>query len=396
MSYASPEITWYNARDFVTPYRLGIVAKYMYAQAFEWGVQSSWQRDIYHAYMQARCKCKREKQHKQCFNDFVASFQNMCREIKKNGFDANKSVVFVRLDNKVDDGGHRIATCLLYDKKFAGVISPEKYFRVMPDVSATALSKPKSRGGINKKYVDSIVLQYCMLKENTRVAVLFPAASVKHEDLSQVFNFYGASIYEKNVTLTECGQKALLSKIFANNSVAAEWFPRDHKPIVRVVFFEAPTPAMQQACEQELSRLCKDNRYAFYVTPTYNESMELAQTFLNGNSIDFLNQVSADVSKELNAAIDAFKQFLHERQINSELFCLVGDTVTALRNGHSCTTLSFICHEYNFCEKDMVYVSCLRNCNAVYNYDSKAKDDIIFNPGKHFYYRGMKCALNVS
>jgi hypothetical protein len=391
LSSQAPGITWYDPLDLVVPRRFDIMAKYIYAQSLECDIHSSWPLELYRTYVRVAVNGKDHLEHKKSVDTFVNAFKKTLQNIKQYGFDAQKSTVCIGTEGEIVNGAHRVVACLLYGKKVAGMpartyATPRQtaYFLRTRDVFV--------KGGLKEKYLDAMALQYCVLKKNTRIALLFPTANFSSGDMQKIINFYGALVYEKNVKLTERGQHALCERVLAEHLPTAKYFPDGKIPRIKVIVFQTATLRTLQACAKEIDALCGDDQHVAYVASTYEETMALAQTLLNVNSIDFLNRIPPEECADLDVCIDRFKKFLSDHQMNTEFFCLVGDTVAALRTGRACATLSYICHPYHFIENDLPQWPCVYNSNNEYSHDVKTKDDLIFNPCKHFYYRGMKCA----
>jgi hypothetical protein len=149
-----------------------------------------------------------------------------------------------------------------------------------------------------------------------------------------------------------------------------------------------------QACAQELRSLDADNPCAFYMSSTYEQTLPLAQTLLNANSINFLNTARIERPAALDTTIDAFKAFLDEHKINPEHVCLIGDSAAVIRGERdACQKLVVIYHDADQRADIMKHADFVNDCNIAFKNDRIAHDEIIFNPCNHFYYRGIKCAL---
>lgn len=161
-------------------YRFDVPAKYIYAKFRELGLKSKWGEELYDEHIRIfNNYCESDGSGKQGIRAFIDAFDNILDSIKNSDFDDEKSIIPIGTNNAVIDGSHRLTSCLLHDKKIKAVILNKQ-----PNFSYSYFRNKK----LSSKWCDAIALEYCRLKKDTYIAVVFPSAIGKEDKLKKILN----------------------------------------------------------------------------------------------------------------------------------------------------------------------------------------------------------------
>ncbi|PKN03274.1 hypothetical protein CVU75_03105 [Candidatus Dependentiae bacterium HGW-Dependentiae-1] len=395
----------FDALDLLTSWRLDIIARYIYAKQRELGVQSKWHRELYGAFLAVLTDSKELWPAKNCFEDFLNSFHTLIDSIKKDGFNLNTSCIPINSKKLILDGAHRVAACLLLQKKVACEVL---WGIIAPCCSGEALRNCRwnIKEGLAEKYLDAMALEYNNLKKNTYCVNIFPAARSTDSETEKILRAYGHIIYKKKVTLYNNGPTNFINYIYAeqpdqpwtdenNNFYGATdatkaRFP-DSAGTIRAYLFECDSLDKVLLCKKELQALFGIEAPAVHITNTHQKTIELAQLLFNTNSIHFLNYSKHKNFEQFEQLLKKYKQWLDADMIDRDCFCIDDSAVLAAYGIKDCTHLNFIHHGYDthvFSSES----SDISDHNTAACYHESTLDDIIFNPKNHFYYKGVKCA----
>lgn len=376
-------------------YRFDLPAKYIYAKFRELGLKSNWGEKLYdehlriwNGYVEGDDSGKIGKQ------AFVNAFDHVLDSIKNSGFDEQKSIVPIGTDNSLIDGAHRLTASLLYNKKIKSVKlnhQPPNYdynfFRTI---------------GLSEKWCDAIALEYCRLKKETYIVVVFPSAIGEDEKIKKTLNEYGTIYYEKTVTLNKQGSINLIKQLYLGEDWLGDWNnnfsgARDkanacfnNNGPVRIYVFETSSYQNTRLAKEQIRNHFKIGNHSIHINDNHEETVHLAQLFFNSNSIHFLNNAKLnDISNSFYLDFEKFKSYLCERGLVQEHCCVVSGSVMGIYGIRKPGDIDFLIYGTDL----------LSNNNPIFHNDEKdlqytlkTKDDIIFNPENHFYFEGIKFA----
>jgi hypothetical protein len=402
----------YNPLDLVTPMRIDIMAKYIYAKSRELGVESMWPLEVYENHLKVWNGCIEIEDHgarisKHNFLEYLNSFNLLLDSVKKNGFCDSFSIIPVG-STCIVNGGHRVAACLLYNKSVLG--EPVQEQGVFASASYLKKRTKFTPEGLKEKYLDAMALQYCELKQNTYMIFMFPCidwCSIDGVDSDAILNTFGSIVYKKTIKLSENGLLNLTKLMhknarwlgdYNNNFVGARRYIRKIKSLtedtnkIAVYLFECPHLELVYACKNKICELFKIGSWPIYISNNHKETVALAQAVFNRNSICFLNEARQKFCKNFERYLSKFKIFLQAHIAFPECFCVGSDAVLSAYGMKDCDVLEFIHHGYDDVQLLAGKYVRYHSCNKDLKYYSEIKDDIIFNPENHFYYNNLKFA----
>lgn len=374
--------------------RFDIMAKYIYAKFYDMNLNSSWGSRLYEEHIWVFNNYDEDDgSGKKGIASFFTSFHATLDSLKENGFDDRKSLLPIDENNVPIEGAHRITAALLYNKKVKAIKLSGKNTNYN-----YAFFKDK---GLLSKWGDAIAYEYCKLKKETVIVVLFPKAIEGKEHVKNILKDFGAIYYEKNIELKKEGPRNLLLQLKRlkafhlkagdSDKIINHYFSNQY--IISVFLLETSTSANLSGLNTELNRLYSGSDYSpFYISDTYKETLQLCQTFFNDNSIHFLNHSKPLNVEEAKKTINRCNEYIKKTGLDSEYFCVTDNTVLSVYGLKESTYIEYIQKEFINEDKNLFRFDNLICCNNDFRECKRSIDDIIFNPENHFYYEGIKFA----
>jgi hypothetical protein len=197
-------------KDYLTPDTFDVAAKTMFARHFLSDLKmplGCWAGEVYTEHL--RVWNGFSEGEKQGWMRFVADFGKLLWDMQTGSFDWDRSPIPTR-NGKLTNGRHRLAAALVLDQHIRTVEAEEPC-----DCSSEHLRQL----GLNPWALDSMAIEYCRLKTEARIVVVYGPHDRGHivgalADAGQVF-------YEKVVTLENEGPLNLMHELY----MGEEWLP---------------------------------------------------------------------------------------------------------------------------------------------------------------------------
>ena len=392
-----------QAINYVTPMRADIMAKYVYAIFLKDNIESEWGKELYNKHIYAINKFEEHYPEKNNLDGFIKAFHNIIQSIREKGFNQYISTIPVDKQGNICNGAHRLAACLAYNKK--PTVTTYGFPVMAPNLSLFELQKRK----LTEEYTDYMALQYCQLKPNCCMVLLFPRASEgKYGEsyLDNVKTFLckcSDIVYEKDVYLTNNGATNLLRSVYAGDHWIGDWdndfagiqhkvyncFPKDFfgKVPLRVILIDLHKPAELAMYKQKIREFIGVDNHSMHTTDTHDQAIELAKLLFNDNSIHFLQHARRVELKNFEQYFALYSTWLKENKVKVENFCIDGSAVMSAYGLRDCADLDYLHHGYNNLHYESQDIA---SHNSSINHHTTTKDEIIFNPKNYFYYGGLK------
>jgi hypothetical protein len=163
-----------DPNDFLSPKRLDIAAKTVFARAYLDGNTSKWPEAVYHEHIRAFNNFYEKEPLKNSYEDFKNSFIKTIESTKNDDSWKHRSPV-PRKDYFPIDGAHRTAASIVLGDKI-NTSKPKDAQLHVYDYDYKHLSSAKNTvEGIDSSVLDYITVEYVSLKKkNIFVAVIFP------------------------------------------------------------------------------------------------------------------------------------------------------------------------------------------------------------------------------
>lgn len=384
--------------ELVCPKRADLMAKYLYAKLREWGTSCAFGQEVYYNHLKVWNEFYEESPRKINFSDFLTSFNALLDSIKSQGFDPMRPIP-VRMNGVINNGAHRVTSCLLYQKKITLELDEGK--------CECDFNFFKTRG-LQSLYLDAMALQYCELKPQTYIMTVFPSAKGKEALIEGLIKKYAEIVYAKEVYLTCEGGFHFILTAYEGESFLDEnsnyrgarhkaqlCFPPDLslKNPMRVYLLEAKDLDLIKQCKKEIRNECHISNHSVHSTDTHQQAITLARTLFNDNSIHCLNHRKERAVPQFTRYFEKYRQWLNAQYEKSEWFIIDSGAVLAaygLRDAHDVDVLQYGEDSFDF------PLPGIENHHDQLHYHTLPLDELMFNPNNYFYYKGIKfCSLSV-
>lgn len=379
------------------PNRFDVMLKYIYAKYWRLGIDSDWFQRLYidHLGIIAPNYIEGDGSEKRGMLGFIESYNETLQSISEKGFDPDISVIPVNEDGVIIDGAHRLAACAAFYRKIT-VAGPANYHG--HNYSASWFLDNE----FPRKWADLAVTEYCMLNPNSYIAIVWPKAIGKDDEIRDILNSFGRVYYEKTISLHNNGPINLMKVVYADTpwignwkdgysgavSAASDYF--DGNGIVRIFVFESLSLDHVLQAKTKIRSLFGIGNYSIHINDSHDETVKISQTLLNDNSIHFLNHANVREAKSFLALLPKFRGGLDENKASYNAFCIDSSMVLAAYGIREARDLDVLHHGYD----DLF--SKLDGGIGSHNTEKKnypmSIDSVIYNPEYHFYTFGLKLA----
>lgn len=325
---------------------------------------------------------------KDSIDRYLEEFSSTHKSIKRDGFDANISLVPLASDGSIINGAHRVSSAISQNKSVSAVRLPIK-----PDVYDWRFFYQK---GLSTPSLDLAATEFVRHSKNTYMALLWPRSAAHHANMALLFD---QAVYDKTVRLSAQGTHNLLCACYRGESwLGAEEqnFPgvkgklkevfSEDLPL-RVVAFQAPNLEAVSALKERIRAQAGLGKHSIHVTDSMQESVEMASLLLNDNAIHFLNFSHPNKFRSLPKKLQKVRDFLHDNGI-SEMNAVVDSSLLLELYGIRRAN-----------DIDMLLADSIRPGhvnNGIQCHDSelvhheRSKHELIYDPSHHFFYKGIK------
>ena len=246
---------------------------------------------------------------------------------------------------------------------------------------------------------DSMALEFCRLSPNMVIAVVFPVANGKDDEVQNILKEYGQIAYEKQVVFLELGRHNLIRQLYRNES----WLGADGDI----------TPGLRHHVEQRFLNdrpvkfyflVCRDiskikeakarvralfdlQNDSIHINDTHEETLRIAEQILTLNSLHFLNHAQPWLSKNFLSMFAEYQQEIKKQNLDKDNLCIDSGSVLAAYGLRDTNDLDYL-HLGD--EMALAMNSKISAHNAELVYHAAPLGDLLFDPRNYFYYDGMK------
>jgi hypothetical protein len=379
------------------PKRFDAMAKYIYAKHWKLGIDSDWARRLYleHLRIIAPGYTEGDGSEKKGIPAFIKAFDEILSSVAAKGFDPELNVIPVNEEGVIIDGAHRLAACAAFDR-IVTIVRPVRHY--LHDYSSSWFVAK----GFPLKWADAVVAEFCRLNGNSYIAIVWPKAIGRDQEIRNALNAAGRVYYEKRISLYRNGPVNLMKVVYGHHSWigswsdgysgavggAAKYFEGDGD--VRIFVFDCPSPSLVLKAKSDIRALFGIGNYSIHINDTHEEAVTLSQMLLNENSIHFLIHAPVKELESFNVLFSRFKEALASQRVGPESFCVDSSMVLAAYGVREARDLDVLHHGHD----DLVsrLDPAIGSHNAEGRYYDCSIDEVIFNPERHFYVNGVKYA----
>lgn len=281
-------------KDYLTADTFDVTAKTMFAREFLFAPRDrskSWAYEVYSEHL--RVWNGFLEGDKKSLWDFVTAFGNLLWDMQDGKFDWERSPI-PTFEGKICNGRHRLAAALVLDQHIRTV-------DVTDDEPSDCTYDTLRKAKLDEWYLDSMAIEYCRLRTEARIAVVFGPHDRGHmagalADAGQVF-------YEKTVRLDGIeGPLNLIRELYLGEDwlpthgagKAQACFPRG-RGLVTFYGVDVMHPEALLGCKWNIRQDLGRGNDSLHVNDTHEETMRLANAFFNQNGIHFLNHARGHV-----------------------------------------------------------------------------------------------------
>jgi len=371
--------------------RFDVMSKYIYAKLSQMNVAHDWRSKVYFELQKIFGFKEGDASGKKSQADYLKEFDSLLNSIKTNGFKKEIGLLPIGDKNIIIDGAHRLAASLL----FAQCV-PVVKFNTEPAIYDY---KYFVAGGLDSNVLDAMALEFCRLSRNMVIAVVFPVASGKDDEIQSVLKDYGQIAYEKQVIFSEIGRHNLIRQLYRNES----WLGRDGEITsglryhVEKRFLDGRPVKFYFLVSNDISKIREAKTYiralfdsqndSIHINDTYEETLRIAEQILTPNSIHFLNHAQPWLSKNFLSMFVEYQQEIKKQNLDKDNLCVDSGSVLAAYGLRDTNDLDYL-HLGDAMALDMNSRLGAHNTELVYH--TAPLGDLLFDPRNYFYYDGMK------
>ncbi len=393
------------AQDLISRNRFDLTAKTLYARHLTYGLNGGSSKRVYREHLRTWNNFVEPRSdsdpnaNKHSFEDFDNTFVSVLTSVNQHGFSKEQSPVPVSADANIPlDGAHRIAACYTYNKPVRVVVQGD----YQPDYSYRYFRNL----GLDESTLDAMGLEYCRVKPSLALAV-FPSVEITAEKVRELVTNYLPIAYQTEISVTEReGHNFTVTSYYDNSknswlgtpqngyhgalAKSTACFPKEQvakRPMHFVVLDSNDLDAAQKLKDslRENFNIGKDS---CHITDTQEQTLELAQTVLHENTRLFnqTRKMQADFPN-FEKLFAQLKEWLEKNNIDSEKICIAGSAVLSAYGLRDCNDLDVLHHSS---------VTLNTGNKKIGSENEKVSnlgffpDQLIFDSGNYFYYRGIK------
>jgi FkbM family methyltransferase len=386
------EVKLVQPAELLSPARLDIMAKYVYALQWVLGRHAAWSRYVYREHLQVWNDFHEGDGSGKCsYEDFKAAFDKLLTQMAEFGFDERYGLLPIGRNNVIIDGSHRVAAALAHNTPVRVVC-----FDTQPQAYDYEYFRNR---GLAEEILDELALQYCRLDDRVRVAVFFPVTRGRDADMTKILNESGPILYRKSVTISPRGRENLIKLLYRGESWLGDGVRPtagllqhvhqrfvEHEPVT-FIFFVGSREEKNRDVKSRIRALFDLGNDPVHINDTHHQTIAIAESVLNANSLHFLNNAQIKGLRNFSELFREFKEWIAQERFDRRLFCVDGSAVLAVYGLRDANDLDFLYAGEPAENGPNSLISCH---NAELAHYGAALDDLVLDPRNYFYFDGVK------
>lgn len=359
-----------NPIDLLTYKRFDVPIKYMYAS----NLSSNFYKNAYKEHLRVWNNFREGTPNKNGFEDFDNAFKSIINSVVDEPVPVNN-------EGHLANGAHRLAAALYHQRPIntRNTKSNENY-PILADYKYFA------KKGLSQTIMKRTALEYAKLKPNTHIICLFPIAHTRIQEVMNIISKYCNIFYHSSTQLNSEGQLGLMKEIYLDDGWANEEGIRRKgnqcfmgNPNVTFVLVDGKNLETVKEMKKKIRALFNVGNHSVHINDSHEETVRIAKTVFNDNSIHFLNN-------RKNISFPKYKKLMTNMKPNDNEV-ITGSTVLSLYGLRDCKDIDLIYYNNPPADSHNQYLE---------THYKLTLDDIINNPLYHLYYQGFKyVSLNV-
>ena len=389
-----------KAIDILTGERFDVMAKTYYIKHH--AKNTTFPKDMYESHLRVWNGCNEiTDPNKNSISDYEREYLRIDESIREIGF--NKDFYIPVSNGSILNGAHRLASSLVRKVDVYCKESEPQEGQSICDSHYLKTRESHVPGGLDQVYLDAMAIEYVNYKKNTFVVTLFPGAYSNREEVRKLLKSSCKIIHEKECYIKKYGPFNLVRLFYdldkyRGNSWLGDWsnnysgaLSKAKKCFVNenpVIFFLIETTGTTRCREikESIREKCGIGKHSVHINDTREETINLSRYAFNQNSIHFINNCRPVFLENFETFFSQFGECFDKREI--ENICIDSSAVLSAYGLRDCRDIDFL-HSPGQIFTDNPNISCHNEESKHY---SETIDDIIYNPKKHFYFKGVKFA----
>lgn len=258
--------------------------------------------------------------------------------------------------------------------------------------------------GLSIKELDFLAYEFCKLKTNAHVTIIWPKATKHIGYITNIINKYGAAIYTRQVMLKGNALRYLLQTI-PEKAKAVDVYLNyyfDNKPSgnLTIILCTFPNVETSKICKKEIRNHLKliPPISALHICDNQSQSIDVAQIFFNENTIKYINSgLSATKFGKFNFLLQKYRNLLNNFNFDNDYCCVDGSSILAMHGIRDINIdFDFLCYFQNLKLPEIrwqfndIQIGPMDLHNNAWIRAGVNPIETIFNPNHYFYYQGIK------
>lgn len=387
--------------DFLSPKRIDIAAKTIYAKAYLENNTSPWPEYVYKEHIRAFNNFYEAEPLKVDYEAFKNSFHNTLDNIETLHEWSHLAPVWVN-ESTLINGSHRIAAAAVSGRKISSIRKPltnhNKYNHDFFKSDRNGIKR------IDEDVLDYMTIEYVSLKkQNVFAAIVFPAAEGHRQDAYNHLLSLGEIINMKSFPHDTFIGKEVIKQLYFNSNNDAWNVGNDFEGSInksrecfngngdlQVYLIEANLDESTRIKEKEYLRgLWKKDKHSIHVSDTVEEANRIARMFFNKNSREFMtiDRKSEFMNEHSSTLFNTYVASLPNDVLEREKFAIEGSFVLDVHGIREAKDLDYISRsDTAISRSDDIE----RHTDKENIFHTESVDEILTNPKYYFYYKGYK------
>lgn len=392
----------YVPTRFLTPKRIDLAAKTMYARSVIEKNSSTWPEEVYKEHIRSFNGFRERQPKKQTYEEFRGAYQQVITSMQAGTFTHHKSPIVADENDTLTNGSHRVSAAIALGGRRVNVVRNRTLSKISFDYTFFGSEKGGAHSKLDEKYLDAMTIEYVSQKyQNIFAVVIFPSAHGHRKEVHEHLLSMGQIVNEKSIAKDELFGPSVIRQLYYgekwNDTYKGTSFKAEAcfkgEGALHVYILETTLDEEGRRKEKEYLRgLWKVDKHSIHITDTIEETNRVARMFFHEGSRRFLKlQQEPFFSEKIEASFKELVQALPKNAIKRDNICIEGTAVMDLLGMRAANDIDYITRATPFHFKSKT-VDCHNAYNAKHHNKphTLSNDEIISHPDNYFYFLGLK------
>ncbi len=395
-----------NPLRLLSPKRLDIAAKTIFARAYMERNASKWPEKVYREHIRSINNFYEKEPRKNSYEDFRTAFIRVIEGIKTSDGWKHKEPAQID-DTFLTNGAHRVAASIVL-KDHVNVIASCTPYRANWGFEYFRSPRNINWGGekavLDEDILDAMTIEYVSLKrKDIFVAIIFPAAKGRRDEAFKHLSNLGEIVNMKSFKHDEFNGVEVIKQLYCdktnddwNTGIQFHSTENKAKPCfsgegdLQVYVIESNIDETTRIKEKQFLRaLWNVDKHSIHITDTIEEANRVVRMFFNENSRRFLKIRRSQEfnSQKMYELFQAYTSLAPKDILTREKVAIEGSAVLDLLNIRDGRDIDYVSRSDRL-RFETPNIERHEDDDAIFH--SASIDDILTNPKYHFYYKGYK------